>query len=193
MRLFQAGSAIPYRVLLRVQRWQRLLALPILMWPLVACTQPIAMYEGERLPQDAVATLERVVSLSGGIFYRTQWAFVKKVDGIEPPGIIRNELELLPGRRTASLDLRKEIPLCSFYGCINISVAEPSITFVAEAGHTYCIPALKKEEQVWIWVLDAATGKTVAGVEPIDFELSCKCIPESFWTYWRSDCTFKER
>ncbi len=90
---------------------------------------------------------------------------VMKVDETAVSGVIE-QIVVAPGRHSVSIAYSQEIPICGYGGCIITHSSESSITFMAEAGHKYRIPAEQRDERTWIWVEDIKTGTVVAGEKP---------------------------
>lgn len=174
--------------------WKRNLCVLGLVVSLNACAlKPTTQtsYEGERLAPSDVARVIGDIKWVRGLFTREQRAIVTKVD---EKGFWGGLIEVLPGPHILSSVLETSIP--GYLGSFSRSVvANPSVTFTAEAGRSYFVPALKKENEVWIWVVDATTGETVAGKQPIGLEITCREVPHGFSYHFvrvTGLCSYKE-
>ena len=92
---------------------------------------------------------------------------VMKVDETAVSGVFK-QIAVAPGRHSVSIAYTQRSPICGYGGCIITHSSESSITFMAEAGHKYRIPAERMDERNWIWVEDVKSGKVVAGEKPPD-------------------------
>ena len=148
--------------------------LVVLALLLSACVAKL--YEGPERPNSEIAAIDRwhshdwVVLMMGILPIPVSARHETNVFNIDGKRPCCYRFHVLPGQHIADVRyVRKPyVALCSLSDCLGGYAATLSISFTAEAGHEYRIPAERSDERNWIWVEDITTGKVVAGEKPPD-------------------------
>ena len=107
-------------------------------------------YEGQDLSADKTAVIEKGIYL-----------YINKCDGIDL-GFFQNKVIVLPGDHTIEVSFQTQ----SMGDFVSYSNETASLTFKAEAGHTYVAHAHRVSTEGWIaYVIDKKTGERIAQSE----------------------------
>ena len=134
-------------------------------------SRTVHLYEGEVRPNEEVAIIETPITTLNmcglSAFHRGFESRVMQIGGVD---IKNRSIAILPGDHTALVKIRRAVPFPPSV------VGNKTIEFFAEAGHRYAIGATrtiddKENEEIWVWVYESTTGKTVSGDLPPDVRL----------------------
>ena len=144
-----------------------------LMLALLSSGCAMKAYEGPELPRSELAVIDRwhshgsILAFFGilPVWHPRHQTRVYEIDGTDGPGY---RYHVRPGEHSVTVGYTEYTnpALCSGLGCTRSYSTSLSISFTAEAGHEYRIPAERRDERNWIWVEDITTGKVVAGEKP---------------------------
>ena len=151
---------------------QTILAVASLTLILTGCaSRTVHLYDGAARPSNEVAILETptaTLNVCGfSAFYRGFESRVRQIGGAD---INSRSVAILPGEHKALVEVRRAVPFAP-----SIVEGKP-IEFFAEAGHRYAIGATRtiddaENEEIWVWVYESTTGKTVSGDLPSDVRI----------------------
>ena len=131
-------------------------AMPLLFGFLLfsaGCTT-MQSYEGSKLPPEKVALIK-------GSFGLINLASIIEVDG-KARGFTEESAEILPGEHAVKIQVR------SGWGSILMPqyIGNKTLSFQANAGHTYRVDGTIKKGDTFAWIVDEATNEVVAGEKP---------------------------
>jgi hypothetical protein len=131
------------------------------------CAGALLVVSGCTILADPKPTDQTALVKAGpwGKVYRGGRVEIVSINGIEPSWRLRSALAIPDGDRSALF----YVYLCNDDPKHCISVAQATVAFHAQAGHTY---RARAQEQVngsnrfWVWVEDEGTGRVVGGTVP---------------------------